>query len=184
MVDHFMTKIVDILIADSTTLLHSGTAWGTAFPGVVRVSDDPNPLPGHVNIYERSYEQQSGNSRPAIYMGNRGMDFQDDLEFDTVAGDGRAEYRLMVIPIVVVTNNAKPVLARKMRDQLRFNIKKILFKNLFVNGYWYEMRVKGQGAIQERGNTSTSGGGDTNVAESIVVIPVQIKYIFNLNSSP
>jgi hypothetical protein len=183
MIEKICSKLFDLLAA-SPTLYAGGSAFGTAWLGVKREPPDGAARAGWVNLYDKPYEIDGGGHRPGVYLGMKAFEVDDRQDFPVVSSSGHIDYRIMTVPIVICVQAADKNTARKQRNQLRNNIRKILFPNLVVSGYWYNLTMPGStgSGIPERVWTTATGGGDQQVAEAVCGLPVVLQYSWNASA--
>jgi hypothetical protein len=192
MQEAILTHLLDILAGDARLIL-GGNAYGTAnvnaWLGVKRPDNGTDsPAAGWVNLFDETAEPDSLNTRPAIYVGTRGMETHDGLDFVTMSsGVGRTEYRALTIPLVIAAQATTKKKARAQRNQLVGNVRRILLGHVVETGYWWQMEMPGDvtgGARQVSQTTGVGGTGTvaTGSAEAIQTLPITIHYSFNINS--
>ncbi len=182
MIERISQKVLDLLQADPQ-LTRGGTAYAAGWPlGVTREENGDTPAAGKVNLFDKAFDPDSGATRPAIYVGTRGMEAGDALDFPTCSAGNRVEYRILTVPLIVAVQGATKHQARQMRNQLRFNVKQILLRHLLADGYWYELTMPGVGGMPNRVWTSATGGASQQVAEGMGTITVQCRYSFNASA--
>ena len=195
MQDLITRHLMDVLAGDSR-LLASGNAYnpngGTnpAWPGYVYPDRTDVATAGYVNLFDEPAEPDSGQARPAIYPGTRGIESYDRMEFPTIGGpSGYTEYRVLSIPIFIAVQAQTKVAARSQRNQLAGNVRRILLSHIgSESGYWWALEMTGDvvGGIRQVSQVSGVGGFglvDTGGAEASITIPVSIHYSFNSGSS-
>lgn len=182
MIEKISDKILDILQSDSR-LYAGGNAYAAGWTGVLRPdADNVSAQAGYVNLFDKPHDDDANTHRPAVYLGSKAMEASDSLDFVTQNGN-RVEYRILIIPLFVCAMAGDKFAARKQRNQLRNNIKQILFSQVVLDGYWYELTIPGQsggGMLSERVWTSGTGGASQQVAEAMAVVPVQVRYSYSV----
>jgi len=179
MLESISDKVIDILYADSR-LYAGGTAYAAGWTGVRRIDAGDVAAEGYVNLFDTPYDNDSTAARPGVYLGMRNQELQEMEDFPTISAI-RIQHNILTVPLVIVAQSASRLTARKQRNQLRNNIKKILFDHLLETGYWYELTVRsrGSGSLGDRMWITSAGGGGQAVAEAMAVLPVQIRYTWN-----
>jgi len=180
MIEKISAKLLTILAADSR-LYAGGNSYAPGWTGVKRESLGDTPTAGYVNLFDKSHDPDGVGHSPGIYVGTRGLEATDDEEFEVQSGTGRVELRLLTVPLYITCLATDKYTARKMRNQLRRNVKVILMTQIVVTDYWYGLEMPGgPGSItNERVWTTATGGGTQQSAEGIAIIPVRIHYSWN-----
>src|SRR5262249_51181636 len=146
-------------------LMAGGSAYSTGWSGATRemssvaeddtltpILDAPIPSPGYINIFDKPYEKGSKIARPGLYMGTPSYDVIDEDEFPCCSSQSiLAELRCAIIPLVIDLEDQNFYTVRDMRDQLIYNIRKILMDHI-IDDYWYELRLPGK-----------TGGGELSI---------------------
>jgi hypothetical protein len=184
MIDDIETHLFDLLAGDAR-LYQAGTAWAVAWKGVKRTDAGVAGAPGYINLFETCYEKDGSVDRPAIYLGLSGFEAQDKLAYETAAAPAdHTEGRTLTMPLVLVVRAPTKILARRARNQLRQNVKSILFDHRIETNHWYWLEMSSAGgAARDAVWVTASGGGEQQVAEAMCMIPVVISYMWN-GSSP
>lgn len=182
MIERISQHILDILEADAR-LIAGGNAYAAGWTGTSREENDETPAAGLVNLFDKSHDPDGDGHRPAIYVGTRGLEASDALDFPTCSQGGRTEFRVMLIPLILCVQATTKRGARQQRNQLRHNVKAILLDNILADGHWYELTMPGQagsGPASERVWTTATGG--QQVAEGVATVPVQVRYSWSTTS--
>jgi hypothetical protein len=180
MIEKISAKILDLLAASATTYA-GGNAYAAGWTGVKRpdtTSDDA--AAGYVNLFDKSHDPDGDKHRPAIYLGSLALEADDDREFDLQSGSGGFELRIAHIPLVICVQATTKTLAKQHRNQLRNNVRKVLFASRVLSNYWYCMETAvGSGQKQNKIWTTATGAGDQQVAEGMGVIWCSVQYSWN-----
>lgn len=178
MIEKISDKILDILQAD-IRLFAGGNAYASGWTGVKRPDVSGSAAAGYVNLFDKPHDDDANTHRPAVYVGGKGLEATDDLDY-VVQNGNRIEYRVMSIPLFICAMASDKFAARKQRNQLRNNIKQILFEQVVLSGYWYEFTMSGVRNVPDRVWTSATGGASQQVAESMGIIPCNIRYSYSV----
>lgn len=183
MIEAIQTRILDILQADKR-LYQGGAAYEPGWEGVTRPDADLPAQPGWVNLFDESYEPNSVMNRPAIYLGTRAMDADDRLDLVTCNGT-RQEMRVCTIPLVIAVTmqGSQRAAAKRQRNQLRANVKQILFDHA-TDALWWYMDAPGQqgGSYALDKSSVSSTGGPNGAADAICIVAVRAHYRYNATS--
>ena len=184
MINLLTTHLLSVLQADRQ-LSAGGGSYPAGWQGVKRPSDGDTPSGGYVNLFDGSFEASGIGHAPGIYLGMSQMECMDRLEFSAIAG-GIIEYRELTAPLVIVTMEKTKWGARAELDQLRSNVRQILFRHIVESGYWYELLTSssGSGLGMEHEWVSSEGSGDQRISAAASVVPCLIRYVWNGAASP
>jgi hypothetical protein len=191
MYDALVTHLLDVLAADSR-LYAAGNAYApnglnaNAWAGVKRPDNGTDsPAAGYINLFDSTAEPDAMDTRPAIYVGTRGVETVGRTEFFTMsAGPGRTNYEQLTIPLFIEAQAPTKHAARSQRNQLLGNVRRILLDHSAAeSGFWWQLEMPGDvaGGARQIGQISGTGG-TTGSAQANVVLPVVIHYSFNRNS--
>jgi hypothetical protein len=180
--------VLDLLGADSRLLL-GGNAYAPrglgnkAWSSVQRIEKGGMPAAGAVNLYDTSYEKDSSDHRPAIFCGSRAFGASSRRDLQAISGV-YIEYRIMILPLMVVSHQPDKLTAQAEADQLTANILLILVGSHQVEtGYWYELTAPGDaGGGNAREQTHVTATPNDGFAMAISAVPLVIRYSWNPNS--
>lgn len=181
LIERISQHLLDLLQADNR-LFEGGNAYPTGWAGVTREEFAVPPVANKVNLFDKPFAPDSGEHRPAVYVGSRAMEASDSLDFVTISSGNRLEYRVLIVPLIVCVQADTEFSARKQRNQLRRNVRAILFDHLRADGYWYQLTMPGRlggGMTDERVWTTATAGGSVQVAEGMGTVPCEIQYSWN-----
>ena len=191
-------KLFDHLFNDPDLAI-GGDVWPDGFLGVTRdrtkeanlldVGDVYTPIDvsgtnfsipakGYINLFERPYNKDTRNARPAIYIGYPGDEDDDMREYKDASSGYLVEHRLLRVPLVIVTADSNYYASIAQRDQLRQNLRQVLRKHT-VDPYWYMMRGPGMlagGMFAIKNWATSTGGADQTLTEGFCQLPVGISY--------
>lgn len=161
MIEIICTHILDLL--QIPAVFAGGNAYTAGWAGYSRNS----PQQGYVNLLDRVYEEEDTTFRPAVYVGSRTEEADDQIDFVTCSGGSPGgspivEYRRLTVPLLIsVRSKIGMKDARNQRNQLRANIRAILWSHRIEPGYWYLLEIPGI-------STGTPGIGDGSIARDRV----------------
>jgi hypothetical protein len=173
--------VFDLLSADSRLLL-GGNAYApngagvAAWSGVQRIERGGAPAAGAVNLYETSYEKDSSDHRPAIYCGSRALGASSRRDLQAMSS-GLVEYRIAILPLIVVSHQPAKLTAQAEADQLTANVLLVLYGHQQESGYWYELTVPGaSGGGYAQQHTWVTAMPNNGVAMALSAVPLVIRY--------
>jgi hypothetical protein len=185
MLDDITNHLLTLLVADAR-LFAGGTAFNAGWIGVKRPEtvEDDEATKNYVNVFDSSYVPDAATHRPAIYVGTRGAQLADKLEYEQASAPAdHTELRSLTVLLIICTQAATQVLAQKQRNQLRQNIKQILAGHRIETDHWYWLDFPGQsGSMRDTAWATSSGAGSQQVAEAMGALPILIHYNWSADS--
>ena len=197
MIEAIPDAIMGLLYAAPVALCAGGNAWASGWGGVTREKTNTVvsslgvnmpaglvPQKNYINLFDRPYNKESDQARPAVYFGVSDNELTDEEDFAVLSGGVKrhVEYRIMTIPLYVCAAANDFYSARKQRSQLFNNIKMILSPAV-TGQYWYQLTISSKGLGGGRsavGVSSPNSGAQTTVEAHVnAAISVRYKYIYS-----
>lgn len=162
---------MDLLQNDPQTWA-GGTSYAAGWSGYKRENQGQTPANNYVNLFDSPYQPGSVAERPAIYCGDAGEELRDSRDGPSI---GNTEHRILRVPLVLAVMSDKAYQARRMRSQLKFNVRKVLYGHMIENGFWYQCWEDSDTASQR-----DTGGGEQGVVQSIA----KLYFVFQYTRTP
>ena len=197
MIEIIPDAIMNILYNAPAMLCAGGNSWSNGWTGLTRekynlvtdnvgnvIANAPVPQKNLINLFDRPYNIESDQARPAVYLGVSDNELTDEEDFAVMSGGParRVEYRVMTIPLYICAAAPDFYSARRQRSQLVNNIKTILAPAV-TGPYWWQLTISSKGSSGGRTvvTVSSPNGGTQTVTEATANMSVRVayKYIYS-----